>query len=610
MEDENIVNYTAIAPGKENTYDSRDVISYILKKKYDEEEETIDVGNKHTPSTVRLKLSHNEVEDIATEFFGLLAEQEIVYWRLGGGTSNILKLVPGTIQLRFSGTYSSNHQSLYSHSYNYKQETPTFTRISGKYPWFMIVADIDLEGTKIVNDKYNPNNKDDVTLVADNFKEDDSLYRIGSIVCINNVGTGDINIIREAAIVKYFNEANPRYEEFISGESDDEYLNDFLNFTIGQETLATLEANNDNVIGYKTQATNLNKLYSDDKYIALYNKSIIDFVKKALQLHIFDDMKYNIRVDKVDTTDIVILNLENKEILNQLYLIHKGETTHEDVIKAFKTNKDKKDYIGVSLKESNTQRLGTGYSFYETIENYNYWKRWDLNVDKWITKEQIYGSEYIDKYLSIEPKSGECFEGDVIRYYMNNRNVNEDVTVGPFTLSPYGFYKACMVAYCKIINGLCEELGYKHVDPLMPKDANDPLEEYRIAINDNTEIDILRLKHNVSTIEAICTTLLYDNSNILNEPNLYVAISRYCAGSLFDNDLYDNIFVKDGVIKEYPQFFEDTESDRTVIINTNGLKQTKGITLPMNIEIEDVHYGTCFLESISSGNKLMLKAKK
>ena len=79
---------------------------------------------------------------------------------------------------------------------------------------------------------------------------------------------------------------------------------------------------------------------------------------------------------------------------------------------------------------------------------------------------------------------------------------------------------------------------------------------------------------------------------------------------MFENDLYDNIFVKNGVVKEYPKFFEDTESDRDIIINTNGLKQTKGITLPMNIEIEDIHYGTCFLESISSGNKLMLKAKK
>ena len=607
MEDDKIINYSFLNPTVDNTYESRDLLAYVINKKREEDNEEVTFANDNTAAKIRLHIPFKDMENYASEFFESLSDDEEIYWKLGGNVSNVIKLVPGTLQLKFCSTYDSNNQTLFSQGDNYKQEVPTEKRVSGKYPWYLIVADIDIEGTKSVNEKIN--NKD-VLQYADNFKDPDGLYRLGSVVCINKISTGDINVIREAAIVKYFNEANPRYEDFISGDSSEEYLRDFLNFTIGKESLDILENNKSNVEIYRQQAKQLNELYSDDKYIALYNKGIIDFVKKALQLHIFNDNKYNIRLDKVDTTDIVILNLDNKEILQQLYNIYTDSTTHEAVIEAFKTNTDKQDYIGVSLKESNTQRLGTGYSFYETIENYDYWKRWDLNTEEWITKDEIYGSEYIDKYLSVEPKSGICYEGNIIRHYMNKRNINNDEIFGPFTLTPFGFYKACMVGFCKIINGLCSELGYVHTDYLMESDKEDSMEVYRRNINNDLDIELYRLKHNVSTMEAICTTLLYDNANIMNEPNLYVAISRYCAGSLFENDLYDNIFVKNGVVKEYPKFFEDTESDRDIIINTNGLKQTKGITLPMNIEIEDIHYGTCFLESISSGNKLMLKAKK
>ena len=607
MEDDKIINYSFLNPTVDNTYESRDLLAYVIDKKREEDNEEVTFANDNTAAKIRLHIPFKDMENYASEFFESLSDDEEIYWKLGGNVSNVIKLVPGTLQLKFCSTYNSNNQTLFSQGDNYKQEVPTEKRVSGKYPWYLIVADIDIEGTKSVNEKINDK---DILQYADNFKDPDGLYRLGSVVCINKISTGDINVIREAAIVKYFNEANPRYEDFISGDSSEEYLRDFLNFTIGKESLDILENNKSNVEIYRQQAKQLNELYSDDKYIALYNKGIIDFVKKALQLHIFNDNKYNIRLDKVDTTDIVILNLDNKEILQQLYNIYTDSTTHEAVIEAFKTNTDKQDYIGVSLKESNTQRLGTGYSFYETIENYDYWKRWDLNTEEWITKDEIYGSEYIDQYLSVEPKSGICYEGDIIRHYMNKRNINNDEIFGPFTLTPFGFYKACMVGFCKIINGLCSELGYVHTDYLMESDKEDSMEIYRRNINNDLDIELYRLKHNVSTMEAICTTLLYDNANIMNEPNLYVAISRYCAGSLFENDLYDNIFVKNGVVKEYPKFFEDTESDRDIIINTNGLKQTKGITLPMNIEIEDIHYGTCFLESISSGNKLMLKAKK
>lgn len=607
MEDDKIINYSFLNPTVDNTYESRDLLAYVINKKREEDNEEVTFANDNTAAKIRLHIPFKDMENYASEFFESLSDDEEIYWKLGGNVSNVIKLVPGTLQLKFCSTYDSNNQTLFSQGDNYKQEVPTEKRVSGKYPWYLIVADIDIEGTKSVNEKINDK---DVLQYADNFKDPDGLYRLGSVVCINKISTGDINVIREAAIVKYFNEANPRYEDFISGDSSEEYLRDFLNFTIGKESLDILENNKSNVEIYRQQAKQLNELYSDDKYIALYNKGIIDFVKKALQLHIFNDNKYNIRLDKVDTTDIVILNLDNKEILQQLYNIYTDSTTHEAVIEAFKTNTDKQDYIGVSLKESNTQRLGTGYSFYETIENYEYWKRWDLNTEEWITKDEIYGSEYIDKYLSVEPKSGICYEGNIIRHYMNKRNINNDEIFGPFTLTPFGFYKACMVGFCKIINGLCTELGYVHTDYLMESDKGVSMEIYRRNINNDLDIELYRLKHNVSTMEAICTTLLYDNANIMNEPNLYVAISRYCAGSLFENDLYDNIFVKNGVVKEYPKFFEDTESDRDIIINTNGLKQTKGITLPMNIEIEDIHYGTCFLESISSGNKLMLKAKK
>ena len=576
---------------KENVLTNKLIVNFIKENLSDTEDLNI---RRDSEIKIRINADPDKAMELVEEYLSKYRGLETVYFKICGNLKNLLAIKPETLTFKSNFEYNKNYHHLIGHSNNYKDgDDIQDCRISGVFPYILILAEPDIEKTVAINAKINKTKplqtRFNILANYDELKDDKCRVNLSSVIFTNNARRRDINVLRESAIVYHFNNDNKTYSK------------DFDYITLGKDAIDTIASNEKITNAYEVQSLQLKEIYKDDKYFALYNKQIIDKIKKAVQKYLFGSNDYFMRLDKVDTSDILLFNQFNLPISKMLKKLATEDVSDDEIISVLLTNTNKEDFIGISLKEMNTERMGGGYSYFETVCEYDYYAKDCINFP---TKSEMFLRQELKDVITHK-------EQLICAYFIDNFMQSTPIELtNDLTIDAYEFYKLAYVAFFKVISYYCAKLGYKIQDYVWDDLEEQTIASYEAKILGEKELTLKMIQQNVTTMEGMATLILYDYFNILEDKyNVYEELGKYCAATLFNNDLYNTIFVKNGEVHSYPVISIPKEKMGEVIYVTNGWTRTKAIKLGIDTYIDDIHFTNGYIESLSD-NKLTLKLRR